>query len=111
MAKLALQSDTPYRRSYTGIDNIGQGRPGRASAGVGGCIQTHIRLVDEHYNSINCSIDCVWVCVDSLGIGVTGISLGISSSSFIDSFSHHPLGHFPIEHEEELDDKAPPPGQ
>ncbi|XP_077095765.1 protein FAM149B1 isoform X1 [Siphateles boraxobius] len=75
-----FRSDTPYRRSFTGIDNIGQGRPGRASVGI-----------------------------DSLGIGVTGISLGISSSSFIDSFSHHPHGHFPIEHEEEPDGKAPPP--
>ncbi|XP_056332950.1 protein FAM149B1 isoform X1 [Danio aesculapii] len=72
-----FRSDTPYHRSFTGIDNIGQGRPGRASVGV-----------------------------DSLGIGVTGISLGISSSSFIDSFSHHPIGHFPIGHEEEPDAKA-----
>ncbi|CAJ1067165.1 protein FAM149B1 isoform X2 [Xyrichtys novacula] len=74
------RSDTPYRRSFTVLDNIGQGRPGRAS-----------------------------VAADSLGIGVTGISLGISSSSFLDSYSHHPLGHLPIKDEEEPDTQAPVP--
>ncbi|XP_041646143.1 protein FAM149B1 isoform X2 [Cheilinus undulatus] len=74
------RSDTPYHRSFTVLDNIGQGRPGRASVGT-----------------------------DALGIGVTGISLGISSSSFLDSFSHHPLGHLPIKDEEEPDPQAPVP--
>ncbi|KAM9809823.1 protein FAM149B1 isoform 2-T2 [Syngnathus typhle] len=65
------RSDTPYQRSFTVLDNIKQGRPGRAS-----------------------------VATDSLGIGVTGVSLGIGSSSFLDSFSQRPLGRWPIEDED-----------
>ncbi|CAL9687647.1 unnamed protein product [Knipowitschia caucasica] len=68
------RSDTPYRRSFTILDNIGQGRPGRAS-----------------------------VAADALGIGVTGVGLGISSSSFLDSFPHHPLGHTSIKDADEPD--------
>ncbi|XP_057704613.1 protein FAM149B1 isoform X1 [Corythoichthys intestinalis] len=69
------RSDTPYRRSFTVMDNIGQGRHGRAS-----------------------------VTTDSLGIGVTGVSLGIGSSSFLDSSSHHPSSRWPIRDKDEETD-------
>uniref|UniRef100_A0A3B3ZWV8 DUF3719 domain-containing protein n=1 Tax=Periophthalmus magnuspinnatus TaxID=409849 RepID=A0A3B3ZWV8_9GOBI len=75
------RSDTPYRRSFTILDNISQGRPGRAS-----------------------------VAADALGIGVTGVSLGISSSSFLESFSHHPLSHSPIKDEDEPNSHGAVPG-
>ncbi|KAL0964494.1 hypothetical protein UPYG_G00324610 [Umbra pygmaea] len=73
------RSDTPYRRSFTMLDNSGQSRPGRASVGT-----------------------------DCLGIGVTGISMGISTSSILESFTH-PLGHSPIEDQEEPDKHTTPP--
>uniref|UniRef100_A0A087YL50 Family with sequence similarity 149 member B1 n=1 Tax=Poecilia formosa TaxID=48698 RepID=A0A087YL50_POEFO len=76
------RSDTPYRSSFTVLDNIGQGRPGRASVGT-----------------------------DSLGIGVTGVGLGISSSSFLDSYPHHLLGPSPIKDEEEPEPQSPVAGQ
>uniref|UniRef100_A0A3P9NYT0 Family with sequence similarity 149 member B1 n=1 Tax=Poecilia reticulata TaxID=8081 RepID=A0A3P9NYT0_POERE len=74
-----LKHHTPYRSSFTVLDNIGQGRPGRASVGT-----------------------------DSLGIGVTGVSLGISSSSFLDSYPHHLLGPSPIKDEEEPEPQIAP---
>ncbi|XP_053538629.1 protein FAM149B1 isoform X4 [Ictalurus punctatus] len=75
-----FRSDTPHRRSFTVLDSSRPARPGRASMGT-----------------------------DSLGIGVTGISLGISSSSFLDSFATHTLDHSPIEDGEEPEGRAPPP--
>lgn len=42
---------------------------------------------------------------------MTGVSLGISSSSFLDSVSHHPFGHLPIKDEEEPGAHAAVPGQ
>ncbi|KAL4640974.1 protein FAM149B1 isoform X1 [Arapaima gigas] len=74
-----FRSDTPYRRSFTVLDSTGQGRANRASMGA----------------------------ADSLGIGVTGISLGISSSSFLDSFTHHAFGHSTVEDDDEAR-QAPP---
>uniref|UniRef100_H2LK54 Family with sequence similarity 149 member B1 n=1 Tax=Oryzias latipes TaxID=8090 RepID=H2LK54_ORYLA len=76
------RSDTPYQRSFTVLDNIGLGRAARGSVGA-----------------------------DSLGIGVTGISLGISSSAFLDSFPHHPLGHPPIKDDSQPEPQAAVPGQ
>ncbi|KAB5562674.1 hypothetical protein PHYPO_G00020600 [Pangasianodon hypophthalmus] len=75
-----FRSDTPHRRSFTVLDSSGSARPGRASVGT-----------------------------DSLGIGVTGISLGISSSSFLDSFTIHTLDHSPIEDGAEPEGRALPP--
>ncbi|MCJ8737249.1 hypothetical protein PDJAM_G00021920 [Pangasius djambal] len=75
-----FRSDTPHRRSFTVLDSGGPARPGRASVGT-----------------------------DSLGIGVTGISLGISSSSFLDSFTLHTLDHSPIEDGAEPEGRALPP--
>ncbi|KAK3563682.1 hypothetical protein QTP86_034324 [Hemibagrus guttatus] len=75
-----FRSDTPHRRSFTVLDSSIPARPGRATMGT-----------------------------DSLGIGVTGISLGISSSSFLDPFTTHTLDHSPIEDGEEPESRALPP--
>ncbi|XP_047677787.1 protein FAM149B1 isoform X1 [Tachysurus fulvidraco] len=76
-----FRSDTPHRRSFTVLDSSVPERPGRATMGT-----------------------------DSLGIGgVTGISLGISSSSLLDPFTTHTLDHSPTEDGEEPEVRAPPP--
>ncbi|KAI5610909.1 protein FAM149B1, partial [Silurus asotus] len=75
-----FRSDTPHRRSFTVMDSSGLVRPGRASIGT-----------------------------DSLGIGVTGVSLGVSSSSFLDSFTTHTIDHTLKKDGEEPEGRAPPP--
>eukprot|EP00062_Callorhinchus_milii_P001721 gi/632937126/ref/XP_007897395.1/ PREDICTED: protein FAM149B1 isoform X1 [Callorhinchus milii] len=66
-----FQSETSYRRSFTVLDNAHQMRVGRGSAGP-----------------------------DSLSIGVTGISLSVSSSSHLDMLPQHSLRHSATETEE-----------